>query len=293
MESYPKVYHLGSKEVYSIFDHEVIIEEKIDGSQYSVMMDYCKTLVCKSKSCVLDLKLKNGQFEKAIETSQAIAPYLQHGWTYRFEYLAKPRHNALFYDRVPEKYLIGFDIQRADGTFLTYEEKKKEFYILGLETTPCLFAGKVENTSMIEEIVSNTTSVLGKALIEGVVVKSNEPFRMCGKYVSDAFKEVATRKKTFRQTHDIIDTISEMYRTEARWNKAIQHLRDEDKLSHNLKDIPLLIREVSTDIHTECADAIKEAVFKWAWKQISNNVIKGLPDHYKKYLLEQETKEQP
>lgn len=286
MKDYPKVYHLGTKEVYSIFDHEVVIEEKIDGSQYSIMLDANQGLICKSKSCILDLNLKNGQFATAIETSLAIRDILETNWTYRFEYLAKPRHNALFYDRVPDKYLIGFDIQRDDGTFLTYDEKRKEFNRIGLETTPCLFKGKVEDTSLIDELVSNTTSILGKALIEGVVVKSEEPFRMCGKYVSDAFKEVATRKKTFRQTHDIIDNISELYRTEARWNKAIQHLRDEDKLSYSLKDIPLLVKEVSVDVHTECADAIKEAVFKWAWKQISNNIIKGLPDHYKRYLLE-------
>lgn len=291
MNNYPKIYNLGNKNIEELFDGEVIIEEKLDGSQLSIEKDSSGNLIVKSKECILNLETAQKPFNLAVETGREILHLLIPNYIYRFEFISKPRHNALTYGSVPKKYLVGFDIEREDGTFLEYEVKKAVFDILGIETTPLLYQGKVDKLEIIENMVKGTISFLGAANIEGVVIKNyskvvdGKPI-MVGKFVSDEFKEVKTKKKTINKTNDIIDGISEQLRTEARWNKAIQHLRDRGELTTSMRDIPLLIKEVCSDTHAECSDMVKELVFKWAWKQISQQITKGLPDHYKNYLAE-------
>lgn len=47
-------------------------------------------------------------------------------------------------------------------------------------------------------------------------------------------------------------------------------------------------REVHKDLEEECADEIKELLYKWAVKDIKRSVIKGLPEWYKEKLLEKQ-----
>jgi hypothetical protein len=81
-----------------------------------------------------------------------------------------------------------------------------------------------------------------------------------------------------------LQTLIQAHRTPARWNKAVQHLREEGKLTQTPKDIGPLIKEVQRDVFAECTEDIKEALFKWAQGQISRGVIAGLPEFYKQEL---------
>lgn len=137
-------------------------------------------------------------------------------------------------------------------------------------------------------------SSLGGAKIEGVVIKNYHRFShidgkaLMGKYVSEAFKEVH-RKEWARPTRaDFMEVLIEQYRTEARWNKAVQHIAERGELQNAPQDIGVLIREVQQDVFSEEEAAIKEQLWAWAKPMIQRGAIKGLPEWWKQKLLERQ-----
>lgn len=71
----------------------------------------------------------------------------------------------------------------------------------------------------------------------------------------------------------------------ARWNKAVQHLKERGEFTESPKDIGPLIKEVQHDIAEECSDEIKDALYRYAIKHIQRGVVAGLPEWYKEELL--------
>jgi hypothetical protein len=111
---------------------------------------------------------------------------------------------------------------------------------------------------------------------------------LMAKYVSEAFREVHRKKKYNSSRKDVIQNLVEHYRTDARWQKAVQHIRDEGKLEDSPTDIGSLIKEVCVDVHEECKDEIQEILFKHFWKQIARGITAGLPEWYKETLIEKQ-----
>ena len=141
ISSYPSIYAVGHRSIKDIFSSEVVIEEKVDGSQFS-MERLNGELSCRSKGQQIILDAPNKMFEAAVATAQSLD--LHDGWTYRCEYLAKPKHNTLAYARVPKQNLIMFDVMTAPETYLTPIEKRAEADRLGLECVPCFRDQHVE-----------------------------------------------------------------------------------------------------------------------------------------------------
>lgn len=288
--SYPSIYNIGHRNIQSIFEDDVIVEEKVDGSQFSFGIIE-GVLKCRSKGVELNVDAPEKMFSKAVATVKELEPFLLHGCTYRAEYLQSPNHNTLAYERVPAKNLIIFDIAIAEETYMCYEAKTKEAKRLGLEVVSLLYQGKVQDPTMFLSFLENI-SILGGQKIEGVVVKNYLKFGadkkvLLGKYVSEAFKEVhqgAWREKNPSNT-DIITMLGEKYRTPARWAKAVQHLKEAGKLDQSPKDIGALIQEVKADVLKECEQEIKEDLFKYAWGSIERKVVAGLPQWYKDELV--------
>ena len=106
---YPKVYNLGHAWIKNLLIGPVTVEEKIDGSQFSFGR-FGDELKVKSKSVELVLDYPEKMFELAVEQVKKVSHLLKDGYTYRAEYLSKPKHNALAYDRVPVNNLIFIDI---------------------------------------------------------------------------------------------------------------------------------------------------------------------------------------
>ena len=177
--------------------------------------------------------------------------------------------------------------------YLSYKDKKQEAGRLGLEIVPILYQGIVTDFEMFKKFLDRT-SILGSVKIEGVVIKNYNQFTMekkpaFGKYVSEAYKEVHDKDWKDRNPtgKDITAQIILKYKTDARWNKAIQHLRDAGNLDGSPKDIGNLIKEVSQDVHKECEEEIKNILFAHFWKNISRGVTAGLPEWYKEELAKQ------
>jgi len=293
--SYPSIFNLGHRAIVDLLKDPVLVEEKIDGSQFSFGR-FDGELKCKSKGATLNLEAPEKMFLKAVEVVKELP--LHDGWTYRAEYLAKPKHNVLAYDRVPKNFLIIFDINDVQESYLNYRFKDQEANRLGLETVPLLHNQKIESPDEFRALLE-TVSILGGQKIEGMVIKNYSRFGqdkkvLMGKFVSEKYKEIhsAEWKKSNPTGKDIIGLLSESYRTPARWQKAVQHLREAGKLENSPRDIGLLIREVWPDVEKECKEEIKEKLYAWASGHIRRGVIRGLPEWYKEQLMEKQFEEE-
>ena len=289
--SYAKVYAIGHKEIEGIFDDDVVIQEKIDGSQISfALLDGELVIRSKGKHLVLDQPEK--MFAKAVEQIQQRVDLLRPEWIYRGEYLEKPKHNTLAYNRVPIGNIILFDVMTGDQYFLSPEELQNVATATGFESVPVMYQGPVADVEAFKGFLE-IDSVLGGQKVEGVVAKSYTRFTrdgkaMAGKYVSPLFKEVHQKDwKTRNPTGKaIVDKLIDQYRTPSRWNKAIQHLRERGELQEAPQDIGPLLKEIGLDTQEECEDEIKQKLFKHFWPKIQRGITAGFPEWYKEQLLE-------
>jgi len=291
--SYPKIWNVGNVELNTFFDEPVLVEEKIDGSQFSFGI-FNGELKVKSKGKELILDAPEKLFIKAIETVRTLAPNLRSGWTYRGEFLAKPKHNALAYERTPNSNIILFDVNPSEEAYLSYDEKKEEAQRLGLEVVPKLYEGLISTQDQFMKLLDNI-SILGGQKIEGIVCKNYTKFGrdkkvLMAKFVSESFKEV--HKSEWKVSNpgnaDILQILITKYTSSSRWNKAIQHLKERGELDNSPKDIGNLIKEVQTDISTECKEEIKEELYRWARDKIIRGSVRGLPEWYKEELVKQQ-----
>ncbi len=298
IHSYPSIYNLGHRAIADLTKQPVYVEEKVDGSQFSfgvVEVDGKLELQCRSKGAQLYLEAPQKMFEAGVATAKKLfeAGLLNTGWTYRGEYLAKPKHNVLAYERVPNQHIIIFDINPGLEQYLSYEEKLAEATRLGLECVKLLYSGMIESVDKFRELLAQQ-SVLGGQDIEGVVIKPQQynlfgADKKCllGKYVSEAFKEIhqVEWRKENPTSKDIIVAIGDQFRTPARWNKAIQHLRELGQIEDSPRDIGKIIKEIPADVLKECQLEIQAELWKWAWPHIQRGLITGFPQWYKDQLV--------
>jgi len=290
ISSYPSIYTIGHRYIANLFNGRVVIEEKVDGSQFSFGV-FDEQLICRSKGQQIQLG-DPGMFSKAVETVGALRNKLTPGWTYRGEYLQKSKHNCLAYERTPVGNIIIFDVMTGGEHYLDPATKCTEADRLGLECVPCFYSG--EGSAVVLLSLADyfqRDSVLGGVKIEGVVVKNYDQFGgdkliLVGKFVSPAFKEKhQTEWKISNPTKtDVEQQLIAELTTEARWRKAVQHLREAGKITDTPTDIGAIMLEVKADILKEEAEYIKEVLFKHFWPKIARGVTAGIPEWYKKDL---------
>lgn len=293
ISSYTSAFQFGHAVTSRLDDVMCYVEEKIDGSQFSAMIDPTTgELYCRSKSTQIDL-YNPGMFQLAVDHIRFQQNKLIPGWTYRFEYLQKPKHNVIVYERTPKNTLILFDVDKGIEDYLSPPQKLAHAESLSFECVPCFISAPGKNIwSQLEKLLERE-SILGKEKIEGVVVKQWEPSIynqdkkvLTLKFVSQEFKEVHKKewKKGNPKSKDILQILGEQFKTEARWAKAVQHLRDENRLINEPKDLAILIPELKSDLFKECQEEIKDILFKWAEPHISRKLVSGFPEWYRNYL---------
>lgn len=291
MPSYSEVFTLGHPAILDIFEDPVYVEEKIDGSQFSfgrVSGEFC----CRSKRKDITYD-RDKMFNKAYETAYEVVSNfaLPANCIIRCEYLERPKHNVLCYNRVPHRHLIVYDIE-IDNAPLPYIAKKDMCEKFNLECVPLLHQGKILSSQDVISLMDRE-SILGGCKIEGMVFKNYQRWTKdkkyyVGKFVAEEFKE--KNRHEFKANNptakDVVLRLCEELRTEARWQKAVQHLREEGLLCYEPKDIALLIKEVRVDVEKEEKEYIKEELYKHFSRQILSSTIHGLPEWYKVKLME-------
>lgn len=299
LRSYPKVYQLGHPNIRDLFDGPVVIQEKIDGSQFSFgVID--GELFCRSRSADITRPCKDKLFAGAVDTAVRLFEEgkLIEGWVYRGEVISKPKHNTLQYERVPEGQVILFDIDKGvedrirAGVPYGLEDQASD---LGLECVPTYMVGEIINPEGLHNYITNAGSVLGGP-IEGVVIKNYNRFNkkdgkmLMGKYVSESFKEShrADWKERNPNRADVIEKIVAMYSSPARFEKAVQRRRDRGELLNEPADIGPLMQDLHADTEEECSEVIKQMLWEHFRKDILRGIGKGLPNWYKDRLMEEQ-----
>ena len=292
--AFPKILHIGDKQISSLFDGEVEITEKVDGSQFGFGKEN-GTLFCRSKGKEQDLDNPDMMFIEGVEYVKTISSLIPDNFTFYGEYLQKPKHNTLAYDRIPNHHIAIFGVYNQETKeFYDYDTITKWAETLKVDAIPLLFRGQA-SPEMVLEMVKEKVSYLGGQNIEGVVVKAYKPWMflgqiplsvMSGKYVTEAFKEVHNKNWKAENTgKGRLEVAISQYRSEARWNKAVQHLRDDGTLSGTPRDIGELIKEVRKDITEEEKENIKDQLWSIFKNDFLGMATSGLPQWWKEKLV--------
>lgn len=292
--AFPKILHIGDKQLSTLFDGEVEITEKVDGSQ----LGFGKVngeLFVRSKGKEQDLDNPDMMFIQGVEHVKTISSLIPDNFTLYGEYLQKPKHNTLAYDRIPNHHIAIFGVYNQETReFYDYDTITEWAEKLKVDAIPLLFRGKA-SPEMVLEMVKEKVSYFGGQNIEGVVVKAYKPWLflnqiplsvMSGKYVTEAFKEVHNKSWKAENTgKGKLEVAISQYRSEARWNKAVQHLRDNGQLTGSPRDIGELIKEVRKDISEEEKEAIKASLWSIFKNDFLGHATSGLPEWYKEKLV--------
>lgn len=288
ISSYSTIYALGHRAIAEILSGTVVVEEKIDGSQFSMSRTEAGDLACRSKGQDLIVDAPEKMFTKAVESARLLP--LVPGWTYRCEYLQSPKHNTLAYSRHPNRHLVLYDVETGPQCFLAPEAKLAEGQRIGLEVTPLYLHGRIESLEQARALLGQE-SMLGGCPIEGIVIKNYNLFTpdkkvAMAKVVCDDFKErnAINWKKENPTRGDIVQQLVSALRTEARWQKAVQHLRERGEITDSPRDIAALIKEARADIEKEEREWISDQLLKHELPHILRGAIVGLPEWYKEQL---------
>lgn len=295
IKSYPKILPLVGKHADLVLRIPVEVTEKVDGSMFAFGKDHEGKLHFRSKGRPIDENVADKLFRPAVEHVLSIADRMPTGVCYYGETLFRPNHNTLHYERVPKGHiaLFGmFDWDRTAGN--GWQELADEAARLDMDVVPLIAEGEFgelkDFLAMMEQ-----TSYLGNEQMEGIVIKDySRPMEFSGmiypltalKYVSERFKEKHSNNPDYVPAKNKLEEIMLAYRTEARWAKAVQHLRDDGKLTGEPKDIGLLMGELVRDMVEEEKENFKEELYQLYRKDWMRLVQRGLPEWYKQKLLE-------
>jgi len=292
--SYPKILAVGNEYIPDLFKGNVEVSEKLDGSFTGLGCTLDNHVVFRSKGKELFYEDHEGMFDifsDFVADHEAIL--LEHPGIYFYgEFLNKPKHNALAYKVVPKNNiaLFGVFIENV-GYCKTYKDLTEWAHMLDIEPVPLLYYGEIKDLEQLTAYL-DTDSILGNQKVEGVVVKNYEQTVLIGgkimpsfgKLVRPEFKEKLN--KTWATGKDKVQLFIDSFRTEARWQKAIQHLKENGELEGSPRDIGKLIVEVKCDIIEEEEQEIRNGLYKLFKDQILRKSTAGLAEKYKEWLTE-------
>lgn len=295
--SYTKILAIGGSGTEDALTGNVLIQEKVDGSQFSFGFNEDGQIMMRSKSCPQSIDRYDKMFKEAVEYIQGEVDNGLFGIVcpkdtyYYCEYLQSPKHNTLKYDRTPKNHLVLFDVL-FQGRWGTREELENSAKNLNIDIIPELYRGPAD----VEKIKSllTTQSYLGGQIVEGVVIKNYEQniyigghlFPLFTKYVREEFKELHSVDWKIRQPKDTLADYVKAFAAEPRWQKAVIHMKEAGTLTNSLKDIEPLMDMVQKDVEEEEKDNIKGVLYKMFIKDILRSAIRGIPKWYKNKLLE-------
>lgn len=296
--SYGKIFTLGSAGTAQALTGPVVIQEKVDGSQFSFGIDAEGNYVFKSKNQPLHIEAPAKMFEEAVTSAHRALEKLQRKESKREiyfygEYLQKPKHNALTYDRVPKGHIVLFEgvyeLRHMGREYLQYFADMFE-----LDIIPQLHEGEI-NLHELGPLYKDVKSFLGGVNMEGIVIKNygqhivynNNLYPLFTKVVCPAFKERNSEaQKEFKKGWDLNEFILS-FKSEARWVKALQRIKENGEYTGEPKDIANLIKEVQKDLADEEKETIKHALYRAYIKDITRVAVSGLPEWYKNLLITQ------
>jgi hypothetical protein len=284
ISAFPKALGLGHRDIEDIFDSRVEITEKLDGSQFAFGKIQGQLLM-RSKGQMIE-GMVDKLFKPAVEHVLVIEKLIPDNTVFYVETLSKPKHNVMAYDRIPKNHMALFAVKTESVGFCDdYTVLANMAFKLDIDVVPLLYSGKADVETALN-ILDTTDSYLGGGRIEGIVIKNyqkNFKSLMPGKLVSERFREKqGVRKRTTKGQKWV--EFKESFRTEARWQKAVQHLQEMSQLKNEPSDIGILIKEVHRDIIEEEQAYISDMLFKHFGKELLQHATRGFPEWYKEKI---------
>jgi len=298
---YTKVMNLGNSGTERALIGPIVMQEKIDGSQFRFGVNEDGELIMGSKAVNWERDSWDKMFKAGCDYLLSIEDIIKQNYkpdTYFFcEYLQGPKHNVLKYDRVPEGHLVLFDILQAGQWIQSRESLEATAIELEIDAVPEIYNGEVELPILdfLKHTVEETESFLGGTKIEGIVIKNygewihvgGAIFPVFTKYVREAYREQHAKDWKVKAPKASLQGYFQSFNNENRWLKAIQHLKEKGELTNSVKDIGALLKEIQQDIKEEDTETIKEVLFKHFSKDLLRTAIKGFPEWYKEYLIKE------
>ncbi|MDO8519871.1 MAG: RNA ligase family protein [Deltaproteobacteria bacterium] len=293
--SFPKIFEIGHYAIANLFQGEVEITEKIDGSQFSFGVTLEGELTVRSKGKELFFDNPEKLFALAIGWVQSnrelILKTCQPGTFVYGEFLRVPKHNVLSYARVPKDNIMVFGVREKMNLISDYEKIAQTAQVLGLEAVPLIGRAVVSSFEDLKKYFTRE-SILGGTILEGIVVKNYRQYCTLsdfnwismGKFVREEFKETLAEEWGKISGLNWFDELKKTLKTEARWQKAVQHLRDEGNLTETAQDIGKLMAEIERDFSEEEKVRIKEILWKHQAPEILRYLKRGFPEWYKEWL---------
>lgn len=294
--SFPKICTVGHRIVREIFEDEVEITEKLDGSQFAFgIIDGELAYRSKGRMIPVGSLDSSDMFYPICRKIEELADRgkIYEGYVFYGEYLREPRHNTLQYERIPTNMLAIFGMwSKETDVFCRYHTICSYADSMEFEAVPLIGVFKSSPEEIIE-LTKTVQSKLGGPKLEGVVIKNYEKDSLVGravfpimtaKFVTDSFKEVNKTWKANHTNKGQWESFKDQFATEARWLKAVQSMRDRGILLGEPKDIGQIMNFVMKDISEECQDEIKEWLWKYYGKELLRDASKGVPNWYKEQL---------
>ena len=295
--SFSKVFALGGQNVEDLLERSVHVKEKVDGSQFGFCYDRERgEVLCRSRNQQLVVDHPDEMFRGAVEHVRSMEDQLRRideDVVFYGECLRKPKHNMIPYGRVPRNHIALFAVYWPRKHLMLMDDPILGSYadLLDVDRVPELLPLGTYDVKDIEKLLE-TESFLGGGKIEGVVVSVSEPWYWAaagvqyparfGKLVRPEFKERLNRDwKKENTSKGKLQAYINSFAAEPRWDKAVQHLRDDGTLLNDPKDIGVLMREVHRDIEEEHAEEIKEFLYRLFIKDVKRSATRGLPGWYK------------
>lgn len=270
-KTYPKIHRLGKEETDGILDHDVIVQEKVDGANVSIFQLDGKVR-CGTRTRMLPEDESFNGFQEAVRSNFQLAMFFSRepNMILYGEWLVK--HTITYPDEAYRKIYL-FDIyNKNNNSWLAQEEVQYWAEFLNLEY-PHIFATGALTEPEIKEFV-------GKSAIapagEGVVLKAETFVNQFGdhvyaKVVHEKFKE--SNAIVFGGNNKHSETYWEMYVvnkycTVGRVRKIMQKIQAETDKRLDLEHTPRVAGACYHDLITEEMWEITKKVVKLDFKKL-------------------------
>lgn len=270
-KTYPKIHRLGKEETEGILEHEVVVQEKVDGANISIF-EHEGQIRCGTRTRMLPLDESFNGFQEAVRANDKLVRFFEtepdkilYG-----EWLVK--HTITYPDEAYRKIYL-FDIyDKTEGTWLVQKKVQKWAEKLGLEYPHIFATGKVTEDEIKDFVGKSAIAPAG----EGVVLKAKDFVNKFGdhsyaKMVHEKFKE--SNAIVFGGNNKHSESYWEMYVvnkycTVARVQKIMQKLQAETDHRLDMKETPQVAGSCYHDMITEEIWEIVKKVPKLDFKKL-------------------------
>ena len=273
---YPKIHAFGHKENEGILEGVLLIEEKVDGANYRVMLNDEGKWVFGSRNCTLGKEGDKigGNFERAVKwflenVSRDKMVELERKFGKLILCLENCVKHTIDYDWSKIPPVLGYDVWSIrDERFLNQHDKTEVLTSLNIPSVPYITSGVWGKDILDNNLKNIPKSMFREGVAEGITIKNYDKLdefghQLMAKVIADEFKEVnheafgTSPKFCNNDTDKAVATWCTNHRVE----KIIMKLIDEG-VTHDMSMMMKLPKTMIDDIIAENS-----------WEIIQSNLV--------------------